>query len=63
MKDIRIGKWTIDIFYVICLVAGVVLMFVLEGKKLDIALYLIVITILATIDAWIAYKGEDYDKE
>lgn len=61
MKDLRIGKYKVDIFFVIALVAGVVLLFTLPDRKQDIVAYLVVVVGFLGIDVWINGKdgGED----
>lgn len=63
MKDLRIGKYKVDIFFVIALIAGVVLLFTLPDCKQDIVTYLVVVVGFLGIDVWINGKdgGEDDD--
>lgn len=61
MKDLRVGKYRVDIFFVIALIAGFVLLFTLPDRKQDIVTYLVVVVGFLGIDVWINGKdgGED----
>lgn len=60
MKNLHIGKLTIDSFYIIVMAAMLFLLLILPGKAQDILAGMGMIGIIAAVDTAISYfHGED----
>lgn len=59
MKNFRIGKYTIDSFFAVAHVAGVVLFFVAPGRRHDVVAYIILVTGLLVADVLLNNEFEE----